>query len=224
MKLGFRAAMSANKRLWAVLVIFGALLFLMRIMSAPSIAQSPEAQAPKERVFENTVPKDVPIKIKIKKEKDESFKDLKNDKWAFEFELELTNTGDKPIYFLYLTLVTDVRIGEERLVFPQVYGRAELGDIVSKAWPNDVPIQPGETQVFKIGEAAAWERVMREQGFSQPTRLRAELQSLSFGDGTGYFGNHPYPPAGKRQSMLDKHMERSHVGRWAWDVFLVAGP
>src|ERR1700720_3435455 len=159
MKPSFRATMSANKRLWAVLVIFGALLFLVRLMSAPRIAQSPEAQAPKERVFENTIPKDVPIKIKIKKEKERSFKDLKNEKWAREFELELTNTGDKPIYFLYLTLVSDVRVGEGRLVFPQVYGRAELGDIVSKATSNDVPIKPGETYVFTIGEAPGWEKL-----------------------------------------------------------------
>jgi hypothetical protein len=34
------------------------------------------------------------VKIKIKKEKDLSIKDLKTEKWLSEFELELTNTGD----------------------------------------------------------------------------------------------------------------------------------
>src|ERR1700720_946686 len=210
MKSRFITAVSTNKRLWAVLVIFGALLLLMRIMSAPSIAQSPEAQSSKERVLENTTAKDVPIKIKIKKEKEESFKDLKNDNWLRDFELELTNTGDKPIYFFYLTLVSDVTFGGQPLVFPLTYGRPELGDIVTKAASDDIPIQPGETYVLKVrsGTVGAWERSIREQRFPQATRLQAVFQELSFGDGTGYFGNHPYPPAGKRQSMLDNHMER----------------
>jgi hypothetical protein len=197
---------SANKR-WcaAVLFIFAALLLVMRMMSAPSIAQSS-----KERVLENTIPKDLPFKIKIKKEKEESFKDLKNDNWLREFELELTNTGDKPIYFFYLTLVSDVTLGGQPLVFPLTYGRAELGDIVTKASSDDIPIQPGEMYVLKVrsGTVGAWERSIREQRFPQATRLQAVFQELSFGDGTGYFGNHPYPPAGKRQSILDKHMER----------------
>jgi hypothetical protein len=40
---------------------------------------------------------------------------------------------------------------------------------------------------------------VREQRFPQATKFRAELQSLSFGDGTGYFGTEIYPPANKRQ-------------------------
>jgi hypothetical protein len=182
-------------------------IFLMKL-SLP--ASTVRAQG--ERVFENAIPDDVPIKIKIKKEKEKPFKDLKNEKWLSEFELELTNTGDKPIYFLYLTLITDVKVGGERLVFPQVYGRAELGDIISKAQPDDAPIKPGETFVFKMGAIPAWERGVREQRFPQATRLRAELQSLSFGDGSGYFGNHSYPPAGKRKSTLDYPRQQPNNG------------
>src|SRR5450432_4703168 len=94
------AAISTNKRLWVVLLIFGAVLLFMRIMCVPSIAQ-----AEGERVLEDLIPKHVPIKVKIKKEKEQSFKDLKNEKWAREFELELTNTGGKAIYSLSLMLV-----------------------------------------------------------------------------------------------------------------------
>ena len=35
---------------------------------------------------------------------------LKNEKWVREFELEVTNTGDKPIYFLFLDLIADVKL------------------------------------------------------------------------------------------------------------------
>lgn len=86
-----------------VLAVVGTLI----IGSRP--AQS--SAAVQERILESLVKQDVPIKVKIKKEKEQSFKDLNNRKWAREFELEVTNTGDKPIYFLYINLITD---GENR--------------------------------------------------------------------------------------------------------------
>ena len=176
-----------------ILVLFLCLIVLLlttaRRTSSVALAQT-------ERVFENTIPKDVPIKIKIKKEKEESFKDLKNEKWLREFELELTNTGTKPIYFVFINLATDVRVGGDRLVFPLSYGRPELSDIVTRAHPDDVPIKPGETFVLKMGEVPGWERGVREGRWPQASKFRAELQSISFGDGTGYFGNHPYPESG----------------------------
>ena len=175
----------------SLLLLFALSIGGILLMKAPLNSGIASEQ---ERVFENGIPEDVPIKIKIKKEKEKSFKDLQNEKWLSEFELEVTNTGDKPIYFLDITLITDVKVDGDRLVFPQVYGRAELGDIISKATPDDPSIKPGETYVLKMGEIPAWERGVREKRFPQATKLRAELQSLSFGDGTGYFGNHPYPP------------------------------
>ena len=54
--------------------------------------------AQQERILENGVRDHVPIKFKIKKEKEESFKDLKNEKWVREFELEVTNTGDNIMF------------------------------------------------------------------------------------------------------------------------------
>lgn len=62
-----------------------------------------------ERQVVDLIPKHVPIKIKIKKEKEAGFKDLSNEKWAREFELEVTNTGTKPIYYLYFHVMTDVK-------------------------------------------------------------------------------------------------------------------
>src|SRR5215213_3577032 len=104
-----------------------------------------------ERQLEDSIPKHVPIKIKIKKEKEAGFKDLHNERWAREFELEVTNTGAKPIYYLYLTVVTDIKAAAGfRIVFPLVYGRTELGDIKSMAEPTDVPINPGESVSLKI--------------------------------------------------------------------------
>jgi hypothetical protein len=168
-----------------------------------------------ERVFENKIPAHIPIKIKIKKEKEESFKDLKNEKWLREFELEVTNTGDKPIYFLYITMDTEVkfdRVGPE-MVFPLTYGRAELGDIVTKAKSDDVPIKPGETIVLTAGEATAWERGVRENRWPEASRFKAEPQVLSFGDGTGYFGTGLYPPPGRPKEAAKDDKQQSQKAR-----------
>src|SRR5689334_20205082 len=104
-----------------------------------------------ERVLNNTIPKRVPIKAKLKKEKEKSFADMKNAKWVREFELEVTNTGDRPIYFLYMLLVLpDTIVGGNPLVFPFYYGRNELSSFANTAEKDDVPINPGETIVFTI--------------------------------------------------------------------------
>jgi hypothetical protein len=157
--------------------------------------------AMQERVLENKTRKEVPIRLKIKKEKEKSFKDFKNEKWVREFELELTNTGEKPIYYVFLDLISDVKMGGRPLVFSLRYGRSALGDLVSKAQPDDVPIKPNETYTFKIhpGQISVWEQSVAEGRHAQATKLHVALQGISFGDGTGYFGNTPYPPQTKAQ-------------------------
>ena len=168
-----------------------------------------------ERIFENKIPAHIPIKIKIKKEKEESFKDLKNEKWLREFELEVTNTGDKPIYYLEIVMDTGVKFdgsGPE-IVFPFRYGRAQLGNIVSKATIDDIPVKPGETITLTTGQATAWETGIREKRWPEATKFKAEIQVLSFGDGTGYWGTELYPPAGRRKASADKPLQSPKVRR-----------
>ncbi|HKR21208.1 MAG TPA: hypothetical protein VJS17_01390, partial [Pyrinomonadaceae bacterium] len=124
-------------------------------------------------------------------EKETAFKDLKNEKWATEFELEVTNTGTKPIYALDLYVVTDVKAAAGfRIVFPLSYGRAELGDIRTKAEPTDIPIPPNESVSLKIhtGQIDAWDYYRKKENRPFPKRLEVKFQFLSFGDGTGYIG------------------------------------
>ena len=142
-----------------------------------------------ERQLEDSIPKHVPLKVKVKKEKEAGFKDLKNEQWAREFELEVTNTGTKPIYSLYLYVVTDIKAAAGfRIVFPLYYGRDELGDIRTRAEPTDIPIKPGESVSLKIhpGQLDAWDYARRNENRPFPKHLKVEFQFLSFGDGTGY--------------------------------------
>ena len=180
-----------------VLTVVGVLLIGSRLTSSNAAVQ--------ERVFENKIPAHIPIKIKIKKEKEQSFKDLKNEKWLREFELEVTNTGDRPIYYVEIVMDTGVKFdaNSPEIVFPLRYGRAELGDIVTKATSDDVPIKPGETIILTTTQATAWEQGIREKRWPEATKFKAEIQVLSFGDGTGYWGNELYPPPERRKGAAE---------------------
>ncbi len=148
------------------------------------------------RKLEDEIPKHIPLKIKIKKEKEKEFKDLKNEKWARDFELEVTNTGEKTIYFLSVYLFTDVKAAKGYdIAFPLDFGPVELGDIRVKARPIDIGILPGETVVLKIhpGNLAGWEIGNREEKRPHPKKLRAIFQFINFGDGTGFVGTEGLP-------------------------------
>ena len=154
-----------------------------------------------ERQLEDLIPKHVPIKIKIKKEKEAGFKDLNNEKWAREFELEVTNTSTKPIYALDFHVWTEVKTAfGSRVMFPLYYGRNELGDVRTKAEPTDVPIKPGESVSLAIHPAIlnAWDYKRKKENRPLPKHLEVKFQFLSFGDGTGYVGSDaaPLPRAG----------------------------
>jgi hypothetical protein len=176
-----------------LVVLFVLVMVAIWLMKSPQTSISAGTQG--ERVFENAIPENAPIRINIKKEKEKSFKELKDEKWVEEFELEVKNVGEKPIYFIYINLLSDVKVGGSTLIFPMVYGRAELGDIITKAGPDDPFIKPGEMYVFKIhpGQIQGWEKGVRDKSWPDALRIKAMIQMLSYGDGTGYFVNKPYP-------------------------------
>ena len=176
---------------------FLAVILLVKVVLIPGVAQSAE-----ERELDDKIPKHLPIKVKIKKEKEKAFKDLKNDKWLRDFELEITNTGNKPIYFLSLniTLPEIQGPGGLNMGFPIHYGRSELGDIETKAEADDIPIKPGETYVYSFAEIRVlnWARFRQRENKPDPKKLILSFQILSFGDGTGFVGSNglalPRPP------------------------------
>ena len=160
------------------------------------IQEGSTSPSKEERELEDKIPAHLPIRIKIRKEKEKAFKDLKNERWARDFEVEITNTGNKPIYFLYLLAVMpEIRDANGyNIAFAIFYGRTELGDIRTKANADDVSLKPGETYVFKnsegvaLSQALGFEAFQRKQNWSQPKKLQLKFEVLSFGDGTGYAG------------------------------------
>ncbi|HVQ38893.1 MAG TPA: hypothetical protein VMS31_15245 [Pyrinomonadaceae bacterium] len=171
---------------------------------------STDVHAQGERRLETRIPANVPIKVSIKPEKEAGFRDLQNERWVREFELEVLNTGPKPIYFLFIYLITDVSAGGEPLMFSLVHGRPELGGVINKAQPGDIPIKPGEKVALKIHprQVPLWERRVREKTHPDASRMRTKLELVSFGDGSGYIGNIPYPPGAGRPPVLDDRLHR----------------
>ena len=175
-----------NRRGLVVLVAFVSLLAaIFGIMSGA--AQTSEKE---ERKVEDRVVKHLPIKVKVKNE--QSLKDLKSKKWASELEVEVKNTGDKPIYFVNVEFVMqDVVIDGAELVLFASYGRGRLAVPEAPLEEGDVPIMPGETVTLKVAEsyAKAFEKGRdEEQKWDDPKKIGIEVQIINFGDGTFMLG------------------------------------
>ena len=183
--------------LFVSLVLAIGLVLLFKAPSGPISAQQPSASQ-QERQVENTIPRHVPLEVKLSKEKEKNWKDLRNENWARDFELEITNTGEKPIYYLQLMLFFDVPSEyRDYLVAAIVYRNPGFKNMRYIATADDVPIKPGESKGFTLhrGEWLAWNNLRREQHLRLPTKVKILFQALSFGDGTGLVGESgaPYP-------------------------------
>ena len=167
------------------------------------LVQSASTQATK-RSFESNIPPHVPLKIKIKKEKEEKALDINNKNWFRDIEIEVTNTSEKPIYFLSLNIEL-VDLAPDRpntlKVFFLSYGRGEFVEQNTKPIPEDVPIEPNATHTFVINEQQrnGFEKWRTENNGRDALKLRMWMNHLSYGDGTGFttLGALPYPSKNK---------------------------
>jgi hypothetical protein len=200
-----------SKRLLQLFLFLGGAVILMKGVLILTTAQTSEERKFKskdfpntpqtlgERVIDNLVPKHVPIKIKIKEDKERALKDMNNDRWTSDLELEVTNTSDKPIYLLELWVEMPEIISENghRVGFTLRYGRAAFVDFDARPIPDDKPIEPKETYVFKIEEKyqQSWAAYKAKEHKADPKRIEITFTQLSFGDGSGFNGSDakPYP-------------------------------
>ncbi len=174
-----------RRKLTARVILMASFSVLCCLWVASGLAQS----AKEEREVEDKIPAHLPIKVKLRNA--EKVKDLKNDDWMRDVEIEVKNTGDKPIYFLKISLFfIDVKKDSgAQLGYPLEYGRHELLDIENRAKPEDVPIQPGDTVTLKMHEAFvkgwAYYRTKVEKK-PHPKKVGLRFHLINFGDGTGF--------------------------------------
>ena len=206
--------------LFAMLIAF--CLFGFASSAAPP-AQEGTATLAEERVLEDRVPRHLPIRVKIKKEKEKAFKDLKNDKWLRDFELEITNTGDKPIYFLELLLtLPDIKSPSGYPIgFSIRYGRFDLLDFSIPLLAEDTPILPGEIYTFKIPEkdVKGWETFTSKSDLLKikSKKVLLEFYWLNFGDGTGFRmkTGAPFPKKQSSNSSCEEQKRGSAAGNYS---------
>jgi hypothetical protein len=154
------------------------------------------AAAHGEREFKTTFPARVPLKVKVKDEK--SFKDPLNRDWLREMEIEIKNTGSKPIYYLYVVIrLPEMIVAGHQLGFQLKYGRRDLLFLDTPVKPEDVPILPGESITLRPpqSDVRAYEKIRDTEGRPDQKKVEFDFQFINFGDGTGIQGTdgHPAP-------------------------------
>jgi hypothetical protein len=191
-----------------------AFLGLCAVGIVSSTAQSTQKE---ERELEDRIPKHLPIKVKVK--------NLNSEKWARDVEVEVTNTGDKPIYHLSLSLFfVDVKMENgDQIGFPLRYGRPEMVDVNVRAIPEDVPIKPGEAYVFKAtkGLALGWEKFKTKHNKPHPKKVGLRFDALNFGDGTGFLttGGLPVSNSQTSKSSCGEQRKEDTFVKAAWNVW-----
>lgn len=163
--------------------------FALLSATIPTTVQSAQTK----RRLEDLVPAHVPIKIKIKKEHEECFEDLNNEHWAADFVLEVKNTGDRPIYALSLLwMLRDAKAPDGNPYGATMnFGRVEFRSVPGETpKPQDVPIQPGETHVFKLSKPRAdgLKSFAKDEGVPPLNGVLVYFHFISFVDGTGWEG------------------------------------
>lgn len=168
----------------AVVVLLSSVVVMFGVAASIARSQNAVATSSDEREIENTVPEHVPVKVKVKNE--QSLKDLKNKNWARELELEVKNTGSKPIYYVHISiLMPEIIINRGTLALNMSYGRNKLKFPDEPVLPDDVPILPGETITLKIpeGQVKAYEGFRDEDKmFSDPKRIEIEVNAVNLDD------------------------------------------
>ncbi len=197
-----KSAANVARMFFASLLFCTASGLIVHGVLTPSIAQSEE-----ERELEDKIPKHVPIKIKLRAEKEKAFKDLNNPNWDRDFELEVTNTSSKPIYFLRLAFLMPEVIWANGLPagISLYYGRPEFVDFNVRPNPDDVPIQPGATYTFKLPDdfQRVWQARKAQEHRPDPKKTEILFAQLSFADGTGFDGMNGEPfPFKRKQSTV----------------------
>jgi hypothetical protein len=162
----------------------------------------PETGRLSERVIEDQIPSHLPIKVEVL--------NYEKDPLLHHIEVKVTNTGEKPIYYLELHLtLPDVLSDSYPIFFPLRYGRMDLIESGTPIEENDVPIKPGESIILKPDESnvKGFEKWAAKERFSRSDfdRIFLSFEDLIYEDRTGYWSFMGVPRPGRRKiSSIDK--------------------
>ncbi len=133
--------------------------------------------------IENRIPKNVPLKVE--------FKNYESENWIRDLDIVVTNTGEKPVHFLFLSLTLDVKAEDGNVRgFALLFGNGDLYSTEAEAKMGDPSIAPDTNFIFKINEksALAWDLRKAKGNFLEPQKGFLGLGWISYGDGSGFRG------------------------------------
>jgi len=184
---------------WRRLVLALLLAGFAFVLLVAGIRTPSEATAPQGRQVEYNIPKNLPLKVKLKADKEAKVKDMGNAEWLRDFELQVTNLSDKPIYLVefWLTLPDTKTENDNPLAFILRFGRIDFFKFNTRPIETDVPLKPGETYAFSIEETfqQGWAEFKHRKNVPDPGKISIDFVHLSFGDGSGFDGGgvaYPY--------------------------------
>ncbi len=193
------------------------LLPVLSVLVCGLVTVSNRAQdANPERMLEDKIPSHLPIKMKVK--------NLQSKTWLDDLEIEIKNTGDKPIYYLsFAVVVPEVRSESgDPTGFSLRFGNWGLVDPDERPKPEDVAINPGESYVFKLPERSVkgWKGYIAHSKQATPKRIALVFNSLRFGDGTGFWTTGGVPVPNKKVSQKSCEKERKENTAQAGETYL----
>jgi hypothetical protein len=156
-----------------------------------------------EYTIENQIPSRLPLKVELL--------NLDKEPLLANIEVKITNTSKKPIYFLEIVIsLPDFKLPQGApLGYILRYGRSGLMAFKEPITPDDRPINPNESHIFKINEDM---RSMFEQQIAEINRAQSEIRrvylffgQLNFVDITGFYtlGGLPFPPPNYLKKSLN---------------------
>lgn len=163
--------------------------------------------------IENKIPKNAPIKVE--------FRHVDSENWVRDLEVKVTNVGKKPIYYLYLLIILDVKTEDGASKgFTFHFGNGKtLYSTEGLAKPDDSAILPDESNIFRIDKdtADAWDLGTRRSNFVVPRSAELVLGWLNFGDGTGIDGG----GTTFKKKLIFENPFRSELPRKSESVLLI---
>ena len=165
-----------NKRTLQLLIVFGAPFLLLKGVLVLTTAQSETH----ERKFQSREFRDMPLRVR-------QVKNLQSKTWPNDFEIEVQNVSDKPIYYItgVLEFPDDPAPNGSSGILLE-YGKVANSDIGRIAQTEDEHLDPGKTvnlvvsEIYRKGLSVKQEKA--PQNFK---KLDFWFGTISFGDGTG---------------------------------------
>lgn len=179
---------NCNSKQVRIFVRFTLLLCILFMFAVNSFAQrqvieKQDSENYKVR-FTYMIPQHLPLTVEVR--------NLDKENWLGEFEIEVTNTSEKSIYFLNFHLVfpdTKDSTGAKTSMTLR-YGRHELAEFSNSIRAEDTPLKSKESCIIKlpVRSIEGWRKAKVRLNFAEPKIIKLLFQILRFEDGSGYIG------------------------------------